>query len=285
LCVQTAGHLSRQVIVVNDGSHDERYAAVAARHRAEIDYLVLPRNMGAAAARNAGAASAHHEYLVFVDDDCAAPAGWLDWLEAILAENSDLDAVAGTTRPLPLARPGVLGKFVGECSFHPMPEILENGALMMVTACLAVRRTRFVAIGGFDETLATQEDYDLSRRLLRRGAILYLAPSWHVLHDVATTLRQHLRRHYGYGRGRRRGPLPAGALRDDEWPQFRPSPSLSFEQLREGIKRVRGQSNYPSQPVAVRAIWLLLGLLTRLAWLWGHVHRRRAARLNPQEAR
>jgi GT2 family glycosyltransferase len=277
---QIAGRPDRQAIVVNDGSHDDRYATVTERQSDFAEYLALPRNVGPSAARNAGAARARHHVLVFIDDDCAAPAYWLDWLAAILAEYPDLDAVAGTTRPLPSAHRGFFESFLVECDFYPKPAVLANGALMMVGACLAVRRARFSRIGGFDPalTMPAGEDYDLSRRLARDGASFYLAPDWHVYHDMKSTLGQHLRRYYGYGRARRLGSRAAAALSEAAWPPPLVLPPLTLKKLRDAVDQIRRRPAYPDQSLGVRAAWILLALLTWCASFWGRVHRRRAGR-------
>jgi glycosyltransferase involved in cell wall biosynthesis len=84
---------SREIVVVNDGSHDNAYGQVTTRHAANIRYRALKTNGGIAAARNAAAALAEGAYLVFTDDDCEPPAFWLDWLEARLSEHPELDLV------------------------------------------------------------------------------------------------------------------------------------------------------------------------------------------------
>ena len=75
---QVTGRPDRQVVVVNDGSHDDAYAKVVERFQPMIDYVALPRNRGGGAARNVGARKVTGGYLVFTDDDCIPPSHWLD---------------------------------------------------------------------------------------------------------------------------------------------------------------------------------------------------------------
>src|ERR1700761_4126298 len=61
-------HPSREIIVVDDGSRD-RTADVLNTFGESIVLAKLPKNGGAAAARNHGASLATGKYLVFLDGD------------------------------------------------------------------------------------------------------------------------------------------------------------------------------------------------------------------------
>ena len=97
---QVIGRHGREVIVVNDGSQEPAYEAIVNRHRGWVNYIATRENRGQSAARNTGVAAATGNYLVFIDDDCAAPLDWLDRLTAIFAADPTLDAVGGRTKPL-----------------------------------------------------------------------------------------------------------------------------------------------------------------------------------------
>jgi|GEM_PF-4538174 len=73
--------------------------------------------------------------------------------------------------------------------------------MMLVSANLAVRLSAFRSVGGFDETMMTREDRNLTFRLTRQGAICLLDSSWFVYHDMTSTLPQHLGRCYRHGVG------------------------------------------------------------------------------------
>jgi GT2 family glycosyltransferase len=202
LAPQIAGRLGREIIVVNDGSDSRGYDAVMHRHRGLVTYIVADRNRGPSAARNLGVREATGDFLVFVDDDCAAPLDWLDHLTRILAASPMLDAVGGTTRPLASSRPRWFERLLVAGHCYPNPVFYEGKLIVMVSACLAVRRTLFDTVGGFvEKVMPLAEDRNLTTRLRVAGANCRIEPDWFVYHDMSSTPGQHFRRYFNYGRG------------------------------------------------------------------------------------
>jgi len=164
-----------EVVVVIDGE-DPAGAAVARRHGARI--IGLGEASGPNAARNAGIAATRSNLLVFVDDDVAAPGGWLDAILAGVASHPGEDVFGGPIRPA-LERP----KQLSACPGDPAPvTALDLGtsdamADFVWSANLAVRRRAFDAIGVFDPTrpiYGDEEDW-LRRWRANGGTIRYLA--------------------------------------------------------------------------------------------------------------
>jgi len=269
---QIEGCPNRRVIVVNDASHDARYQDVIARYRDIADYVVAPKNGGPSAARNLGAAHAAREYLVFIDDDCEPPPYWLDWLCAILAENPDADAVTGTTRPMPSRRPGLFERFLAEAAFHPRPIMNSGQLIILVTACLAIRRSRFKAVGGFDEALATSEDRNLTYRLAISRAILHLETGWFVYHDMTSTPLQHFRRYYRYGVGTRLELELEDAPYDGRyWPVADRKPGYWLRRAALMFAYAWRKREYVIHAWPVRTLYSALDMSTMLVMDWGFV--------------
>lgn len=268
---QVEGNTKYQVIVVNDGSHDERYAAVIERHCDFVAYVAAPQNRGPAAARNLGAAQAQGDFIVFIDDDCVSPPYWLDWLCAILAENPDVDVVGGTTEPLPSPKAGLFETFLAEAGFHPRPYLLDD-LPVLVTANLAVRRTAFEAVGGFDETMLTTEDRNLCYRLEQRRAIFHLDPGWFAYHDMATRVWRHFRRYYRYGLGIRREIAMEDSPPDlSRWPQEGFALHDLPARVAALVARVKDGDRHEARPWATRILFMALAVLTWLAVDLGYV--------------
>lgn len=164
-----------EVVVVIDGD-DPAGAAVARRHGARI--IELDEASGPNAARNAAIAATRSDLLVFVDDDVAAPPGWLESLLAGVASHPGEDVFGGPIRPA-LERP----KPLSSCPGDPAPvTALDLGprdvpAAFVWSANLAVRRRAFDAIGDFDPArpiYGDEEDW-LRRWRAGGGTIRYLA--------------------------------------------------------------------------------------------------------------
>lgn len=150
-----------EIIVVDNGSVD---------HSAEVARLAWARviqideDSGVAHLRNAGAAQATGDILAFVDADHEIASTWVT--AAIQALNADDVAAAGALCHAPLDGTWVqraYGAMRGiPCGVHDV-EWLGSGNM-------AVRRTVFEAVGGFDTSLTTCEDVDLCNRVRATGA-------------------------------------------------------------------------------------------------------------------
>jgi GT2 family glycosyltransferase len=199
---QVTGRAERSIIVVNDGTHDDAYAEVAQEFADVIDYRTLPTPMGVVVARNAGLGVCKAAYAVFTDDDCEPPPWWLDWLDARLRANPEIDVVIGVTRPLWQRKD--FRELVGEM-FLPGPSKAHERD-MFVTANVAIRRELLVATGGFGfaDFAGTGEDTELSIRLHRAGARFTLDPGWWTRHAVGESILSLARRYRRYGEGNAR---------------------------------------------------------------------------------
>lgn len=148
-------------------AHD-RYSETEAkrlRERYPLVTVVRGPGRGPAANRNAGAAAAAGEWLVFTDDDCIPDP---DWLAAIAraVRRGGADVIEGRT----VCRAGI-----------PSPRwhapVNESGGCLW-SCNFAIRSELFRSMGGFDERFrfAHLEDVDLRERLRAAGAVVRFAP-------------------------------------------------------------------------------------------------------------
>ena len=150
-----------EVIVVDDASTDGT-AAVTRDHGARVVHVEVRHIAGA---RNAGAAAARGDRLLFIDADTLVDRQAVD----AAMEALDAGAVGGGTavrfmRPLPL-----------HIRLVESASILLFRLFRVTPGCfIFCTRDAFLAAGGFDEGLYVAEDVAMGRALARQGRLAIL---------------------------------------------------------------------------------------------------------------
>lgn len=157
-----------EAIVVDDGSRDDT-AILAARIAATDPRIRLVRqaNCGAAAARNRGLSEARGAWTLFLDADDMIDRRYLARMHRRLRVRPQADAVACAHVRLD-ARGVVIAR-------QPVPRLdrdalahCRRGPPVAIHAVLG-RTALLRDLGGFDATLATNEDWDLWLRMAQAG--------------------------------------------------------------------------------------------------------------------
>lgn len=157
-----------EIVVCDDGSHDDLTAAISS-YAASIT-LVRQQHGGEAAAKNNGVFHAvNGDFVVFLDADDTFLPERLEALGELARERPDLDIL--TTDALL----EIDGRVVRRCyeagwTFEVHD---QRGAILernFVFGLAAVRRTRFLESGGFDQSILHGTDWDLWCRMLLDGS-------------------------------------------------------------------------------------------------------------------
>jgi hypothetical protein len=139
--------------------------------------VVASEGDGPAAARNAGAAEASGEVLVFVDADVLPHADAFSRIRLAFDDDPELTAIFGSYDDEPGA-PGAVSAFRNLLHHHVHQE--GAGPASTFWAGLgAIRRPAFERAGGFDAAryrVPSVEDIDLGARLAARGEQILLDP-------------------------------------------------------------------------------------------------------------
>ena len=163
-----------EVIVVNDGN-DPATDVVARRSGAQV--LSPPPPGGLNAARNAGIDAAAADLVILVDDDVAAPEGWLDAVLAGAAAAPDVDVFGGPIRAV------LEGGGPRSCGRESPPVttldlgMTDRDVPVVWGANMALRRRALQRAGRFDEAWhGPGDEEEWERRYTAAGGVIrYLA--------------------------------------------------------------------------------------------------------------
>ena len=220
LADQTLGRRQFEVVVVSNGSRDRTAAIARGWGAVAVEDAVGNRSR----ARNLGAARARAGLLAFTDVDCVPAPGWL---EGLLACRGRAPLTAGWVHVSTGSPPNGVERFEMLWRFSQEAWVAQGWA---ATANLAVERSAFEAVGGFDPAYRQiGEDVDFCLRARAGGLALAYCADAVVHHDPDDRIAPLLSRFYrhGYGTTQLHRRLGAGY---DAW--RRPQALLGDEPLR-----------------------------------------------------
>ena len=206
-CVQsvdaTCGAIRCEFLIIDNGSVQPRTAELLERLAGRDDVRLFrdssPFNFSAL--NNRLAAEARGEVLLLLNDDIEALSP--GWMEEMVAQacRPEVGAV-GAKLYYPDGRIQHAGIFLGvegiaanayrrqpaDISGHMNRARLVQGLSAVTAACLAIRREVFLAVGGFDESLAVAyNDVDLCLRLRQAGLRVIWTPFAELLHHESVS--------------------------------------------------------------------------------------------------
>lgn len=164
-----------EVVVVDNGSTDGTREAAAKFHESlQLRILDLPGQF-ISALRNAGAAVGRSPYLAFLDADCEVRRHWLSAAEKIALEGNP--GIFGAFYLIPAGSSWIARYWYGHREAKPAGEVsfLPSGDLF-------ISRRLFESVGGFDESIQTNEDYELCQRVRASGLPVRCYPELAVIH-------------------------------------------------------------------------------------------------------
>jgi GT2 family glycosyltransferase len=178
-----------ELIIVDQSDDDATECAVAPYLQlANVRYVrTTPRGLGVA--RNVGVAAARGEWVAFTDDDCTAGRDWLAGLRRAFAVDARVGVVFGNV---------IEGPHDGNATF--VPSYVRSGAFLArsiadkhnvegIGACMALRKSVWASLGGFDPLLGAgsrfhaAEELDFVIRALESGCWVYETAGAEVVHN------------------------------------------------------------------------------------------------------
>jgi succinoglycan biosynthesis protein ExoA len=218
-CLNEAAHLpallpqllrdspAATIVVVDGGSTDGSQGIVTAhaRTQARLNLLDNPARLQAAGInRTVEVHGAGHDWLVRVDAHCDYPERYVAGLIAAAARTGAQSVVvpmvsrgrhgfqiaAATAQNSRLGTGGSPHRHVGAGGF------VDHGHHALMSIAL------FRSVGGYDETMATNEDAELDRRIVLAGGRIWLEPSLPLIYYPRASPAALWRQYWRYGRGR-----------------------------------------------------------------------------------
>lgn len=163
LCQMVCESPSFEVIVVDNGSVDGT-VDIAARYGTQLDLRILARpGVHISAARNFGAGHARGTVLAFLDADCIAPPNWISSLISRV-QTTGGSAIVGARYRIPRDSSWVATAWYRDSAVNKIGEVSYVPAGNMI-----VSRRLFTALGGFDESIQTNEDSEFCHRARSLG--------------------------------------------------------------------------------------------------------------------
>jgi glycosyltransferase involved in cell wall biosynthesis len=183
---QTFGNL--ELVVVDDGSTDDTAIRVGGITDTRLRF-VRGGHAGVSAARNLGVARATGDLVAFLDSDDLWHTDKLACEVGFLASHPEVDAVFSDLEkrhgdrvyPSFMRQTAVFSRHLAG-RHHPDGLILEPRTMRLCLleevpikpSALVLRRRAFDAVGGFDETWSSSEDWEFLLRLARAHRFAYL---------------------------------------------------------------------------------------------------------------
>lgn len=186
-----------EVIVVDDGSTDQGPDLVQGRAA-----LIRQANAGPAAARNSGASQARGDYVLFLDADCTPSSHWVSRMTAAML-GTGFDGVMGT---LTAANDGVVPRLVQlevEDRYRSMARARDGVDFIAAPSC-GFKRSVFLGLGGFNESLRQAEDVEMGYRFTEAGHRIAFVSDAPVAHEHQATWDEFIRTKYRRAVGRLR---------------------------------------------------------------------------------
>jgi len=163
-----------EVILVDNGSTDRTLEIVRRFEKALALTVVHKTGAHISALRNLGAASSQGKFLAFLDADCIAPPHWLS--EAVELLQVDESAVIGARYTIPEGSSWLAKAWYGDQHTKRGPVSYVPGGNSLLA------RSTLRKVGGFDETIETNEDSEFCHRASRLGLRVLAVPSLSVMH-------------------------------------------------------------------------------------------------------
>ena len=196
-----------KIYVADNASTDESVAFLR-KNYPEIEIIENGENLGYAGGYNLALKSVPEEFQVLLNSDVEVTAGWLEPILRTFENEPKVAAIQPKILDFKkkdfFEYAGAAGGFIDKygypyCKGRIFQKLekdlgqydLDNYIFWATGACLAVRRSVFEAVGGFDEDFfAHQEEIDLCWRMQNQGNLIKYVSGSKIFHVGGATLQE-----------------------------------------------------------------------------------------------
>lgn len=195
-----------EIIVIDSGSTD-RTVSIAASHGERVRLLQIPReDFDHGGTRDFALRQSTGDYVLFFTQDAVPTDRYC--IKKLLSAFSSPDIAAVFGRQIAYPDAPEYEKLTRQFNYPDQSRIWREAdiprygvkAYFFSNTCSAYRRDAYLAVGGFDTPIISNEDMMMAAKLLHAGYALAYAPDAAVYHSHRDTLLEELRRNARIGR-------------------------------------------------------------------------------------
>lgn len=210
------------VVPVKHGAHVAAFDAIRQSGFDKNGYeVLLAEGSAPSQQRNLAAQAASGDILYFLDDDSRLNSDSLSICSTAM-DNQDVAVAGGPSITPPtdsrlqqlfgFVLSTVLGSGGVRNRYRVIGQPRDTTDKELILCNLAIRRSVFLSMGGFDERLYPNEENELLDRISSAGFRLMHIPEMRVFRSQRSTLKAFVRQMFAYGRGRAQQSLITGSF-------------------------------------------------------------------------
>lgn len=199
-----SGQSDLEINIVDQSQDDTTLQAIKQHSRSPTVNYIASRSRGLGAARNVGIEHSSSEFIALTDDDCRVSSSWLRELRLAFEVDGRIGVVFGNV---------VAAEHDSSRYFIPAYErrgevlatsLADKHKVEGIGACMALRRSVWSSLGGFDPMLGagsrfrSAEELDFVLRALGGGHAVYETDRAEVVHYGSRELPEKSRLAYDY---------------------------------------------------------------------------------------